>query len=452
MNNDRDCPADPLADKQPVVAQSGGPLCGTVRVPGDKSISHRALILGALAEGETRATNLLEAEDVLATAGALRALGVPLERTGEGEWTVSGGGLGAIAEPETVIDCGNSGTTARLLSGLIAANPVTATLTGDASLCARPMARVFEPMREIGAEIRGRAGDRLPAIIHGTRRPLPVDWELPVASAQVKSAILLVALHGRAETRLIEPEPTRDHTERMLRRMGAHIESCPLPTGGIEHRIRGGEALAPLEVAIPADPSAAALVAAAALVVEGSEVLLEGVCVNATRIGFFETLAEMGARIDHRNPRESGGEPVADIAIRHGPLRGVRVPAERAPRMIDEYPALAVVAAFAEGETRMEGVADLRAKESDRIATTAAGLARCGVRVATDSDTLSVRGTGRPTGGATVAVQGDHRIAMAFLALGLGAKSPVAIDDIRPARTSFPDYVALMQGLGANLG
>ncbi len=440
------------ADARSIVARpASGPLRGEARVPGDKSISHRSLLFGALAEGTTRVEGLLEGEDVLATAAALEALEVPARRLSPGVWEIDGGGLGALAEPDRPIDCGNAGTLARLICGILAANPLVATLTGDASLSRRPMERVFAPMRAVGAEIRCREGGRLPALVKGTRRPLPVDWTLPVASAQVKTAILLAGLHGPGETRVAEPVATRDHSERMLLRMGASLETEPLPGGGRRHALIGARDLRPLSFRVPADPSSAALIAAAALVAEGSDVRLPGVCVNPTRSGFFETVAEMGAEIETENVREEGGETVADLRVRQAPLRGIRVPAERAPSMIDEYPALAALAAFAEGETRMEGVRELRAKESDRIQAMADGLAACGVRVESEEDRLSVWGGGRPAGGATVEVRGDHRIAMAFLALGQGARAPVRVDDGRAIDTSFPGYAALVASLGGRL-
>lgn len=435
----------------PAVSSPAERLQGSVKVPGDKSLSHRALIFGALAEGESRVTNLLEGADVLASAHAVETLGARVRRENASEWTVIGGGLGALREPTDVICCGNSGTTARLVAGVIAANPVTATLSGDASLRSRPMERVFAPMREFGARIQSRDGGYLPASIRGTRRPLPVDWTLQVASAQVKSAILLAGLHAEGETRVVEPVSTRDHTERLLRRMGASIESRTREEGGMEHRLEGGHDLMPLEFAIPNDPSSAALVAAAALVVKGSDIVLPGVCVNPTRFGFFETLREMGAVVELEAPGAEGGEPVADLRIRQTALGGVRVPPSRAPTMIDEFPALAVIAAFAEGATRMEGVGELRAKECDRIAAMANGLSACGVRVEIEEDTLTVWGCGRPPGGATVCAEGDHRIAMAFLAFGLGAVRPVRVDDTRSVRVSFPGFQESLNGIGAGI-
>ena len=439
-------------DPQPLTSHPAtSPLLGEAAVPGDKSISHRALLLGALAEGTTRVSGLLEGEDVLATARAVAAIGVPARRLAPGVWEVDGGGLGALCEPPGPIDCGNAGTLARLISGILAANPLVATLTGDASLSRRPMERVFAPMRAVGAEILCRDGGRLPATIRGARWPLPIDWTLPVASAQVKSAILLAALHGSGETTVSEPVATRDHTERMLLRMGASLESESLPEGGRRHALIGGNDLSPLDFNVPRDPSSAALVAAAALMVEGSHILLPSICMNPSRGGFFETVAEMGADITFENRREEAGEPVADIRVRQAPLRGIRVPAGRAPAMIDEYPALAALAAFAAGDTVMEGVGELRAKETDRIQAMADGLDACGVRVEAEPERLVVQGCGRPAGAAAIQARGDHRIAMAFIALGQGGLAPVRVDDARAIGTSFPGFSDLLASLGGRI-
>lgn len=443
MNSKR--PFEPL-EVQPADAS----LMGKAAVPGDKSISHRTLILAAIAEGQSRIEGLLESEDVLATAEAIRSMGVSIERNSDGVWVVEGGGLGALAEPEREIDCGNAGTAARLLMGVVAANPITATFTGDSSLRQRPMERVFAPMREVGATIECREGGLLPATVRGASRPLPVDWTLPMASAQVKSAILLAGLHCEAETRVVEPRLSRDHTERLLRLMGAQIRTMETGAGGAEHLLTGGVDLSPLSLRVPGDPSSAALVAAAALAVKGSEVTMPGVCINPTRCGFLRTIAEMGADAKYRNPREVDGEVVADLTIRQRPLRGTTVPAERAPTMIDEYPALAVVACFASGEVRMEGVGELRAKESDRIAAIAEVLELCGVRVEVGDDLLVVNSRGQPKGGFCAPTFGDHRLAMACVALGLGSKEGLRIDDVSSIRTSFPGYLDLMRGLGAS--
>jgi 3-phosphoshikimate 1-carboxyvinyltransferase len=431
-------------------ARASGPLKGRVRVPGDKSISHRALILGGLATGRTRITGLLEGEDVLRTAAAMRAFGAAVEKS-DGAWTVDGAGLGGLAEPADVLDLGNSGTGARLLLGVAAAHPVTTFMTGDASLRRRPMARAAEPLLRVGARIVGRAGMRLPLAITGAESPLPIEYRLPVPSAQVKSAVLLAGLNAPGSTTVIEPAPTRDHTERMLRHFGALVEVVD-STEERRVTITGQPELRGAELSVPGDPSSAAFPAVAALIVPGSELLIEGVGVNSLRAGLFTTLREMGAALELRNERLEGGEPVADIAVAASRLKGVDVPADRAPSMIDEYPILAVAAACAEGRTIMRGLAELRVKESDRLAVVAEGLASCGVDVTVDGDTLIVEGNGRPpAGGAEIASRLDHRIAMSFLVLGLAAERPVRVDDAAPIATSFPGFTGLMTGLGAVL-
>lgn len=437
---------------RPIESRASGPLAGRLRVPGDKSISHRALILGGLAVGRTRVKGLLEGEDVLRTAAAMRAYGAAVERDGDGTWAIDGAGLGGLAEPPDVLDLGNSGTSARLLLGVAAAHPVTTFMTGDASLRRRPMARAAEPLMRMGARIVAREGCRLPLAVTGAASPLPFEYRLPVPSAQVKSAVLLAGLNAPGETTVIEPAPTRDHTERMLRHFGGLVEVTDRDDGR-RITVQGQPELRGADLAVPGDPSSAAFPAVAALIVPGSELLIEGVGVNPLRAGLFETLREMGAAIELRNRRIDGGEPIADLAVAASRLSGVEVPAARAPSMIDEYPILAVAAAFAEGRTVMRGLAELRVKESDRLAAIAEGLARCGVAVAVDGDTLTVEGKGRPPkGGATIATRLDHRIAMSFLVLGLGAQAPVGIDDASPIDTSFPGFAALMQGLGAQLG
>ncbi|TQF76952.1 3-phosphoshikimate 1-carboxyvinyltransferase [Elioraea sp. Yellowstone] len=438
---------------KPMTARAAaGPLSGSVRVPGDKSISHRALMLGALAVGETRIKGLLEGEDVLRTAAAMRALGAEVKRTGEGAWTVHGRGVGGLAEPADVLDMGNSGTAARLLTGIIAGHPIFAVLTGDASLRRRPMGRVTGPLAQSGAEFWAREGGRLPLAIRGAADPMPLDYTLPVASAQVKSAVLLAGLCAPGITRVVEPRATRDHTETMLRGFGAAVEVQARADGGREIRLAGQPELAGRPVAVPADPSSAAFPAVAALLVPGSSVTLEGVGMNPLRAGLYTTLAEMGADLAIAGERDEAGERVADLTVSSSPLRGVDVPAERAPAMIDEYPILAVAAACAAGTTRMRGLAELRVKESDRLAAIAAGLAACGARTEIEGDDLLVHGTGMPPqGGATVATQMDHRIAMAFLVLGQVTAEPVAIDDGSFIDTSFPGFVALMRGLGATI-
>ena len=436
----------------PLTASPGGPLRGEAAVPGDKSVSHRALILGALAVGETRITGLLEGEDVLDTGRAMRAFGAEVERLGDGAWAVHGVGVGGFAEPEDVIDCGNSGTGVRLVMGAMATTGVTATFTGDASLRRRPMGRVTEPLALFGAEAWGREGGRLPMTVRGARDPVPVEYRLPVASAQVKSAVLLAGLNAPGETVVIEPEATRDHTERMLRGFGATVAVEDAP-GARRIALTGQPELRPQAIAVPRDPSSAAFPAAAGLIVEGSEVFLPGIGLNPTRAGLFGTLREMGADLALENGREEGGEPVADLRARFSSLKGIEVPPERAPSMIDEYPILSVVAAFAEGRTVMRGVRELRVKESDRIDAMARGLEACGVAVEEDEDTLIVhgRGPGGVRGGARVEARLDHRIAMSFLCLGLAAREPVTVDDAGPIATSFPDFRRLMTALGAGI-
>ncbi len=413
-------------------------------MPGDKSVSHRALMLAGVAVGETKIDGLLEGEDVLATAAALRALGVEVERTGPGRWQVHGRGIGGLAEPENVLDMGNSGTAARLLLGLLATHPLTATLTGDASLRSRPMRRVSEPLSRFGATFHGRAGGRLPLTVVGTRSPVPVRYELPVASAQVKSAVLLAGLNTPGETVVVEPSPTRDHTERMLRHFGARVQQ---EEGGAV-RLTGEPELTASAISVPGDISSAAFPLAAAAIVPGSRVAVTGVGLNPGRIGLLHTLREMGAALAVANERVEGGEPVGDVTVAWSPLTAVDVPPERVPSMIDEFPILAVVAAFAEGTTRMSGLAELRVKESDRLGAMAAGLEACGVSVRESADTLEVAG-GRPQGGVEIASRLDHRIAMAFMVLGMGAHEAVRIDDIAPVATSFPGFVGLMNRLGA---
>ncbi len=436
----------------PMTSRKCGPLSGIAEVPGDKSISHRALILGALAVGETRITGLLEGQDVLDTAAAMRAFGAEVVQSGPGAWQVHGVGVGGFAEPSGVIDCGNSGTGVRLIMGAMATTPITATFTGDASLNKRPMGRVTDPLALFGAQAYGRRGGRLPLTLVGAQEPVPVHYALPVASAQVKSAVLLAGLNAPGETMVIEPEATRDHTERMLAGFGATLRFEDTDEGRAII-LTGQPELRPQTVAVPRDPSSAAFPVCAALIVEGSDILVPGVSQNPTRNGLYLTLVEMGADIEFQNPREEGGEPVADLRVRFSALTGVEVPPERAASMIDEFPVLSVVAACAEGTTIMRGVKELRVKESDRIDAMARGLEACGVRVDEDADTLIVHGLGPGgvRGGATCATHLDHRIAMAFLVLGLASKKPVSVDDGSPIDTSFPVFEGLMRELGANL-
>jgi len=430
-------------------ARPPGPLSGSVRVPGDKSISHRALMFGALAVGETTIAGLLEGEDVLATAAAMRALGADIARAADGTWRVAGRGVGGLVEPAEVLDMGNSGTAARLLTGILATHPIFSVLTGDASLRSRPMRRVIAPLSATGARFAARAGGRLPMAIEGTGEALPLCYRLPVASAQVKSAVLLAGLNARGETEVEEPAPTRDHTENMLRHFGAEVAVEPAG-GGRRIRLAGQPELRAADIVVPADPSSAAFPLVAALLVPGSVLRLESVGLNPLRTGLLATLAEMGADIATENARSAGGEPVGDLVVRHGALKGVDVPPGRAPTMIDEYPILAVAAASATGTTRMRGLAELRVKESDRLAATAAMLMANGVSVEVAGDDLLVHGTGRPpAGGGLVATHMDHRIAMSALVLGLACEAPVAVDDTFFIDTSFPGFSALMEAAGA---
>jgi 3-phosphoshikimate 1-carboxyvinyltransferase len=440
-------------DAQPMTSAKAGPLKGTASVPGDKSISHRSLIFGAMAVGETKVTGLLEGQDVLDTAKAMRAFGATVTRHGEGSWSVQGVGVGGFQEPADVIDCGNSGTGVRLIMGCMATTAMTATFTGDASLRKRPMGRVTDPLSLFGAQAYGRKGGRLPMTIVGAANPVPVRYALPVASAQVKSAVLLAGLNAPGQTVVIEKEPTRDHSERMLLGFGAQLTVEPSAEGNII-TLTGQPELRPQTVAVPRDPSSAAFPVCAALIVEGSDIFVPGVSQNLTRNGLYLTLVEMGAEIEFQNPREEGGEPVADLRVRFsGNMKGIEVPPERAPSMIDEYPILSVVAAFATGKTVMRGVKELRVKESDRIDAMARGLEANGVTIEEDEDTLIVHGMGASgmPGGATCATHLDHRIAMSFLVAGMAAKKPVAVDDASPIVTSFPIFEALMNGLGADI-
>ena len=440
-------------DAQPMKSRKSGPLKGVAEVPGDKSISHRSLIFGAMAVGETKITGLLEGQDVLDTAKAMRAFGATVTRHGEGAWSVNGVGVGGFREPADVLDVGNSGTGARLIMGTMATTPITATFTGDASLRKRPMGRVTDPLSLFGARAYGRQGGRLPMTIVGAANPVPVRYALPVASAQVKSAVLLAGLNAPGETVVIEREPTRDHSERMLLGFGAKLTVEKTAEGHVI-TLSGQPELRPQTVAVPRDPSSAAFPVCAALIVEGSDILVPGVSQNLTRNGLYLTLVEMGAEIEFQNPREEGGEPVADLRVRFsGAMQGIEVPPERAPSMIDEYPILSVVASFATGKTVMRGVKELRVKESDRIDAMARGLEACGVRVEEDEDTLIVHGMGPGgvPGGATCATHIDHRIAMSFLVCGLASRQPVSVDDASPIATSFPVFTSLMTGLGAVL-
>ena len=438
------------SNPQPLTARRSAALSGTAEIPGDKSVSHRSLIFGAMTIGETRISGLLEGEDVLATADAMRAFGATVTQEGA-EWSVHGVGVGGFGEPADVIDCGNAGTGVRLIMGAMATTPIVATFTGDGSLRKRPMGRILNPLALFGTTYMARAGGLLPLTVTGAVDPVPVEYTLPMASAQVKSAVLLAGLNTPGETVVIEPEATRDHTERMLRGFGARVIVEDLPEGRVI-RLTGQPELSPMTIAVARDPSSAAFPVAAALIVPGSDVLVPNICLNPTRAGLYQTLAEMGAEIEHQNPREDGGEPVADLRVRHSELKGIEVPPDRAPSMIDEYPVLACLAAFAEGDTVMRGIGELRVKESDRIAATVAGLRANGVEVTEHEDGMTVHGRGGEVpGGGTVETHLDHRIAMSFLCLGLFTKSPVTVDDAAPIATSFPQFEHLMGELGAVL-
>jgi 3-phosphoshikimate 1-carboxyvinyltransferase len=437
------------AEPLPLTLVADGPLAGITGVPGDKSISHRALMLGALAIGETVIEGLLEGEDVLATAAAMRAMGAAIERR-DSRWHVHGVGVGGLLQPETALDMGNSGTSTRLLMGLVASSPITATFIGDASLSRRPMGRVIEPLSSMGARFAASSGGRLPLTMHGLCPAVPLVYTLPVASAQVKSAILLAGLNTPGETTVIETVATRDHSERMLAGFGATVRIETTPTGR-SITLVGEAELTPQSITVPGDPSSAAFPLVAALIVPGSAVTITNVGINPTRAGLVGVLKAMGADIAIVQQRLVGGEPVADLVVRHSALQGIEVPPDVAPSMIDEFPILFVAAAFAQGRTVMRGLEELRVKESDRLATMARGLAACGVTVEELPDGLIVTGSGGDpiAGGATVTAELDHRIAMSFAILGLNAARPVVIDDARPIATSFPGFAAMMTGLGA---
>ena len=443
--------SDRVADhKIPLESRASGPLSGTVRVPGDKSISHRALILGALAVGETRISGLLEGEDVLNTAKSMRALGAKVERTGDFAWKVAGVGVTGFAEPESPLDFGNSGTGCRLVMGAVAGCPITAVFDGDASLRSRPMRRVLDPLELMGARVgHSGQGGRLPLSLMGARDPLPIRYHTPVASAQIKSAVLLAGLAAPGITTVIESEASRDHTERMLRHFGAEIVSTVEGKHGRKIALTGQPELHGEKVIVPADPSSAAFPLVAALIVEGSDLILSDVMTNPLRTGLFTTLREMGASIEERNVRTDAGEPMAELHVRASKLRGVEVPAERAPSMIDEYLVLAVAAGFAEGTTIMRGLGELRVKESDRLAATADMLRVNGVTCEIAGDDLIVEGQGQVLGGGLVATHMDHRIAMSALVMGLASKRPVKVDDTAFIATSFPDFIPMMRALGA---
>lgn len=431
-----------------------GPLKGRIRVPGDKSISHRSIMLGALAVGETKVTGLLEGEDVLATAAAMRAMGASVERTGEGSWSVHGVGVGALLQPEAPLDMGNSGTSTRLLMGLVSSHPITATFVGDASLSKRPMGRVITPLSQMGASIEASEGGRLPLIVRGAAPAVPITYRLPVASAQVKSAILLAGLNTPGITTVIEPVPTRDHSERMLRGFGAELTVETDADGARVISIRGEAELKPQVIDVPGDPSSAAFFIVAALVVPGSEVLIENVGLNPTRAGLVEVLRQMGGHIEELSSREVGGEPVADLLVRHSALKGIEVDPALAPSMIDEFPVLFVAAALAEGVTTTSGLEELRVKESDRLSVMATALTAAGVRVEEREDGLVVTGTGGdplPGTAHAIATCLDHRIAMSMAIAGLVSRNGVEVDDTRPIATSFPTFETMLDGLSKEI-
>ena len=441
------------AAQRPAIARSSGALTGTVRVPGDKSISHRSLMLGGLASGRSRITGLLEGEDVLRTGDAMRAMGARIERTAD-EWIVDGVGNGCFVEPRDAFDFGNAGTGARLTIGLVGTYDMVTRFTGDASLSRRPMGRVLDPLRQMGMQVlEAASGDRMPLALRGPRTATPITYRVPVASAQIKSAVLLAGLNTPGITTVVEPVMTRDHTERMLAGFGVPIEVETDRDGVRTISVEGQGRLAGRDIVVPGDPSSAAFPIVAALLVPGSDVVVENVLMNPTRTGLIETLIEMGGSIEFLNRRDAGGEEVADLRVRGSELRGVVVPPERAPSMIDEYPVLAVAASFAEGETVMEGIEELRVKESDRLAAVARGLEANGVDCEEREASLLVWGRpdGREIGGGTVSTHLDHRIAMAFLVMGLAAREAVTIDDEAMIATSFPGFVGLMRGLGARI-
>jgi len=434
----------------PLTAGRSAPLKGSLKPPGDKSISHRALIFGLLAKGVTPVEGLLEGDDVLRTAAACRALGAKVERLGEGKWRVEGAGLGSLLEPEDVLDFGNAGTGTRLMMGVVGGHALKATFDGDASLRKRPMRRILDPLVLMGVEVISETeGGRCPIVIRGTAEPAPIEYRSPVASAQLKSAILLAGLNSPGRTTVIESEASRDHTEKMLAYFGATVHVEKEGEHGRRITLEGRPTLTPREVIVPADPSSAAFPIVAALLVPGSDVTIVGMMMNPLRIGLLTTLQDMGASIEVTNPRIEGGEDVADLRVRHSHLKGVDVPADRAPSMIDEYPILAVAAAFAKGETRMRGLSELRVKESDRLAAVATGLDVNGIENRIEGDDLIVRGNGKVTGGGTVETHLDHRIAMSFLVMGLASEKPVTIDDAAMIATSFPTFRPALERLGA---
>ncbi|NIJ36375.1 3-phosphoshikimate 1-carboxyvinyltransferase [Sphingopyxis panaciterrae] len=429
------------------------PLRGRIAIPGDKSISHRSLMLSALAVGESRVTGLLEGHDVLATAAAMRAMGATIERREDGEWRIHGVGVGGLLQPREALDMGNSGTSTRLLMGLVASHPITVTFIGDASLSGRPMGRVIDPLSQMGADISASPGGRLPLMVRGLTPAIPLAYRLPMASAQVKSAVLLAGLNTPGITEVIEPVPTRDHSERMLKGFGADLDVETAPDGTRHIRIRGEAELKPQTITVPGDPSSAAFFIVAALIVPGSDVIIANVGLNPTRAGLVEVLRQMGGDIILLNARDVGGEPVADLHVRHSALKGIAVDPAVAPSMIDEFPILFVAAALAEGRTTTTGLDELRVKESDRLTVMADGLKAIGARVEEREDGLVIDGTGGDPlpGGAGVAGHLDHRICMSFAIAGLVSHAPITIDDVAPVATSFPNFEALLDQLQGKL-
>ncbi|RVD13323.1 MAG: 3-phosphoshikimate 1-carboxyvinyltransferase [Mesorhizobium sp.] len=448
------------AAPKPATGRQSPALSGIARVPGDKSISHRSFMFGGLASGETRITGLLEGEDVMRTGAAMKAMGAHIEKNGD-EWVIRGTGNGALLQPEGPLDFGNAGTGSRLTMGLVGTYDMETTFIGDASLSGRPMGRVLEPLRQMGVQVlKATPGDRMPITLHGPKHAAPITYRVPMASAQVKSAVLLAGLNTPGITTVIEPVMTRDHTEKMLKGFGANL-SVETDERGVRHIfIEGQGRLTGQTIAVPGDPSSAGFPLVAALIVPGSDITIENVLMNPTRTGLLLTLQEMGGKIDILNPRNAGGEDVADLRVRYSELKGVIVPPERAPSMIDEYPVLAVAASFAEGETLMQGLEELRVKESDRLSAVANGLKLNGVDCTEGEASLAVRGKpsgkglgGHPNGqGTTVQTHLDHRIAMSFLVMGLATEKPVTIDDQVMIATSFPEFMGLMKALGAEIG
>lgn len=437
---------------KPLTSRKSSALTGAARVPGDKSISHRAIMFGALTVGETIISGLLEGEDVLHTAQAMRQLGATIEKGGDGLWRIFGVGIGGLQQPDGDLEMGNSGTSTRLLMGLVGGHPVSAKFTGDASLTKRPMRRVITPLEMMGVTFEAAEGGRLPLIVKGAQDIMPIEYRLPVASAQVKSAILLAGLNARGATTVIEDTPTRDHTENMLRHFGLEVTVENIGNGAMAVSVKGQQEMQPCAVDVPGDPSSAAFPTVAALLSEKSEIRLSRICINPTRDGIYKTLIEMGADIKFEHVKTEAGEKVADIVVKGSALKGVEVPASRVASMIDEFPVLAVAASCANGTTKMTGLEELRVKESDRLLVMAEGLKACGVNLEMGEDSLTIHGTGKPPkGGANITTELDHRIAMSFLVLGSVTAEPVAIDDSSPINTSFPNFVKLMNELGTEI-